>query len=72
LDAVEAITANLKESVFFTRTVVRDLERRSRANDVKYRTSRRTLVEMAGEQSVSSVDTMIDLEVKALLDDITV
>ncbi len=72
LDAAEAIASNLKESVFFTRTVVRDLERRSRANDVKYRTSRRTLVEMAGEQSVTSVDTMIELEVKALLDDITV
>lgn len=72
LDAAEAIQAKLKESTFFTRMVVRDLERRSRANDIKYRTSRRTLVEMAGEQSVGSVDAMIDVEVKALINDITV
>ncbi len=72
LDAAEAMGANLKESVFFTRTVVRDLERRSRANDIQYRSARRTLVEMAGEQSVGSIDAMIDIEVKALLNDITV
>ncbi len=72
LDAAEAIQAKSQESTFFTRMVVRDLERRSRANDIKYRTSRRTLVEMAGEQSVGSVDAMIDIEVKALINDLTV
>ncbi len=72
LDAAEAINGKLKESVFFTRMVVRDLERRSRANDIQYRTARRALIEMAGEQSVTVVDSLIDLEVKALIDDITV
>jgi len=71
LDAEEALEAGYKESLFFTRTVVRDLERRLRANDIQYRTERRALVEMAGEQALGSVDAMIDIEVKALINDIS-
>ncbi len=70
LDAAEAL--ELRNSVFFTRMVVRDLERKSRSNDLRYRTTRRALLEMAGEEALTKVDQLIDLEAKALLDDISI
>ncbi len=70
IDASEALDMKDKSSVFFTRMVVRDLERRSREVELRYLSSRRTLVELAGEQSVDSVDLLINLEVEEMLSDI--
>lgn len=67
LDVDEAYETKDDSSIFFTRMVVRDLERRSRQNDLNFRNNRRTLVELAGNEAVSSVDILIDLEVEEIL-----
>ncbi len=70
LDAGEALTKKDGSSVFFTRMVVRDLERKLREVDIRYSSNRRTLVELAGEQAVDSVDVLINLEVEEMMSDI--
>ncbi len=70
LDAAEALTKKDGSSVFFTRMVVRDLERKLREVDIRYLSNRRTLVELAGEQAVDSVDVLINLEIEEMLSDI--
>ncbi len=70
LDAAEALDNKDGSSVFFTRMVVRDLERKLREVDIRYSSNRRTLVELAGEQAVDSVDVLINLEVEEMLSDI--
>ncbi|MDD9898822.1 MAG: hypothetical protein OXU45_07475 [Candidatus Melainabacteria bacterium] len=70
LDAAEALANSHQDSIFFTRMVVRDLERRARLNELKYNSNRRVLVELAGEEAVSSVDLLIDLEVEEMISDL--
>lgn len=70
LDAAEALANNHTDSIFFTRMVVRDLERRLRQTELKYHSSRRVLVELAGEASVESVDLLIDLELEEIISDL--
>lgn len=64
LDASEALTKKSDTAIFFTRMVLRDLERRERVNKLNYANSRRNLIELAGEEAVDSVDLLIDLEVE--------
>lgn len=71
MDASEALAKNEKSSVFFTRMVVRDLERKLRLTEHNYLSNRRTLLELAGEQAVESVDMLIKLEVDEMISDIT-
>ena len=70
IDAAEAMDQKDASSVFFTRMVVRDLERNLRQVDLQYASNRRTLIELAGEQAVDSVDLLINLEVEEMLSDI--
>lgn len=70
MDAAEALEQDRDSSVFFTRMVVRDLERRLRQADLAHMTQRRTLVELAGDETVDSVDLLIQLEVEEMLSDI--
>lgn len=70
LDAAEALANNHTNSIFFTRMVVRDLERKLRQTELKYHSQRRVLVELAGEDSVQSVDLLIDLEVEEMISDL--
>lgn len=67
LDAAEALANDQQDSIFFTRMVVRDLERRVRLNELNYNSNRRVLVELAGEEAVASVDLLIDLEVEEMI-----
>jgi hypothetical protein len=70
LDLAEAYDREYDSSIFFTRMVVRDMERRTRENALNYRNNRRTLIELAGEDSVDSVDLLLDLEVEEILGNI--
>lgn len=70
IDAAEALNKNEGSSVFFTRMVLRDLERRLRQVNLTYLSNRRTLVELAGEEPVKSVDLLIDLEVEEIMSDV--
>jgi hypothetical protein len=70
MDASEALENNFTESVFFTRTVVRDLERKLRETEIALNTNKRTLAELAGQETLDSVDTLIDLEVEEILADV--
>ena len=70
LDLAEAYEKEENISIFFTRMVVRDLERRARQNDLNYRNDKRTLVELAGKEAVDSVDLLIDLELEEVLSEI--
>lgn len=70
LDAAESLQRKADSSIFFTRLVVRDLERKLRQLDISHRSFRRVLVELAGEEAVDAVDVMIDVEVGELLNDI--
>lgn len=51
-------------SVFFTRMVVHDLERKIRENNLEYQSSRHQLVELAGPEALDSVDLLIDMEIE--------
>jgi len=70
MDASEALENNFTESVFFTRTVVRDLERKLRETEIALNTNKRTLAELAGQETLDSVDILIDLEVEEILADV--
>ena len=70
LDVSEAYDTKDDGSIFFTRMVVRDLERKARQNDLNYRNDKRTLEELAGTEAVDSVDVLIDLEVEEILSNI--
>jgi len=69
MDASEASENNFTESIFFTRTVLRDLERKLRETEIALNTNKRTLAELAGQETLDSVDTLIDLEVEEILAD---
>lgn len=56
-----------RASEFITRMIVRNLDRRLRELDVRHRSSRNILVELAGKDAVESVDLLINMEVKASL-----
>lgn len=71
IDSSEAFAKNEKSSIFFTRMVVRDLERRLRLTEHSYLSNRRALLELAGEQALESVDLLIKLEVDEMISDIT-
>lgn len=72
LDQAEAFESKHKNdsAIFFTRMVVRDLERRARVNKLSYLNSRRNLIELAGEEAVNSVDLLIDLEIEDQMQDV--
>jgi vacuolar-type H+-ATPase subunit F/Vma7 len=70
LDLAEAYDQEYDSSIFFTRMVVRDMERRTRENELNYRNNRRTLIELAGEEAVDSVGLLLDLEVEEILSNI--
>jgi hypothetical protein len=70
LDSAEALANDHDDSIFFTRMVVRDLERRLRQTELKYQSNRRVLVELAGKEAVTSVDLLIDLEVEEMISDL--
>ncbi len=70
IDAAEAFQKNQQSSIFFTRMVVRDLERKTRSNKLNFASNRRTLVELAGDEAVNSVDLLIDLETEEMMQDV--
>jgi len=70
MDASEASENNFTESIFFTRTVLRDLERKLRETEIALNTNKRTLAELAGQETLDSVDTLIDLEVEEIMADV--
>lgn len=70
IDAAEAFQKNQQSSIFFTRMVVRDIERKTRSNKLNYASNRRTLVELAGDEAVNSVDLLIDLETEEMMQDV--
>ena len=70
MDANEASENNFTESIFFTRTVLRDLERKLRETEIALNTNKRTLAELAGQETLDSVDVLIDLEVEEILADV--
>lgn len=52
----------VSEQVFLARMINNELQRQVRILDFDYRSNRRLLIELAGEQAVSNIDPMIDLE----------
>jgi hypothetical protein len=70
MDASEAFENNFTESTFFTRMVVRDLERKLRETEIALNTNKRTLAELAGQETLDSVNVLIDLEVEEMLSDV--
>ena len=70
LDAAEALTHEHGPSLFLTRTIVRDYERKLRENKVRYLASRKELISMAGLNAVDSVDNLLDLEIKELINNV--
>lgn len=70
IDAAEAFQKNQQSSIFFTRMVVRDIERKTRSNKLNFASNRRTLVELAGDEAVNSVDLLIDLETEEMMQDV--
>lgn len=65
LDKATELEANSKNqsSIFFTKTVIREVERKLRQNKLEFLNSHRKLIELAGEDAVNSVDLLIDLEI---------
>ena len=53
----------LSQEVFLARMIKSNLERTERLVNLDYRSSRRTLVELAGKQAVANIDPMIDMEI---------
>lgn len=70
LDISEALENKEGPSIFFTKVALRDLERRLRQVNLSHMSNRRTLVELAGEEPVASVDLLIDLEVEEMMNDV--
>jgi hypothetical protein len=50
--------------------VVRDLERKLRETEIALNTNKRTLAELAGQETLDSVNVLIDLEVEEMLSDV--
>lgn len=71
IDAAEALQEGHKTSIFFTRMVIRDIERQLRNLDLTYRSTRRTLLELSGESAVNSVDLLIGLEIENIMKPVT-
>ena len=59
---LEADSSN-QSSVFFTKTVIRDVERKLRQNKLNFKNAHRKLIELAGLDAVNNVDLLIDLEI---------
>jgi hypothetical protein len=57
-------------AVFFTKTVIRDVERKLRQNKLNFKNANRKLIELAGEDAVNNVDLLIDLEIDESLGEI--
>lgn len=56
----------VSEQVFLARMINNELQRQVRILDLDYRSNRRSLIELAGEQAVANIDPMIDLEIKEI------
>jgi hypothetical protein len=69
-DAIEAMEAQEKSAMFLTRVIVSDLEQRQRRNNLEFLSLRRTLIELAGDESVDALDVYIDLEIQEQVKDI--
>ena len=54
----------LSEQVMLARMLKSNLDREERLVNLDYRSSRRTLIELAGEQAVSNIDPMIEMEIR--------
>jgi hypothetical protein len=54
----------MSEQVFLARMINNELQRQVRLLDLDYRSSRRMLIELAGEQAVANIDPMIDVEIR--------
>ena len=61
---------NQSSVIFFTKTVIRDIERKLRQNKLQFKNAHRKLIELAGEEAVNSVDLLIDLEIDESLGEI--
>lgn len=59
-----------QSSVFFTKTVIRDVERKLRQNKLNFKNAHRKVIELAGEDAVNNVDLLIDLEIDESLGEI--
>lgn len=55
--------SGLSEQVLLARMIKSNLQREERLVNLDFRSSRRTLVELAGKQAVSNIDPMIDMEI---------
>lgn len=64
LDASEALNLEDSASIFLSRLLLRDIERRNKFLNQEKRNYRRTLIDLAGEESVNSVDKLIEMELK--------
>jgi vacuolar-type H+-ATPase subunit F/Vma7 len=64
-EALDAAPENgMSEQVFLARMINNELQRQVRLLDLDYRSSRRMLIELAGEQAVANIDPMIDVEIR--------
>jgi hypothetical protein len=64
IDANDALQLDETSSVFLSRMLLRDLERRLKFTIQAKRNTRRTLIDLAGEESLASVDKLIEIELK--------
>ncbi len=56
----------VSEQVFLARMINNELQRQLRILDLDYRSNRRNLIELAGEQAVANIDPMIDMEIREI------
>ena len=56
----------MSEQVFLARMINNELQRQVRLLDLDYRSSRRMLIELAGQQAVANIDPMIDVEIREI------
>jgi vacuolar-type H+-ATPase subunit F/Vma7 len=66
-EALDAAPENgMSEHVFLDWMINNELQRQVRLLDLDYRSSRRMLIELAGQQAVANIDPMIDVEIREI------
>ena len=66
-EALDSAPENgVSEQVFLARMINNELQRKLRILDLDYRSNRRNLIELAGEQAVANIDPMIDMEIREI------
>ena len=70
MDHEKALDAKQESSIFFTNMVTRDIERKLRQNKLEFKNANRKLIELAGQDAVTDVELLIDLEIDESLGEI--